>query len=140
VFISIPENLGENMSYSSFPYYPLSTSNEVNKLVDNIMKTYKIDNKQTQYVSHFTDTSAVYKISAPGYAKSDLSIDFVDDALHITSTTENDFGSKLDVKILVKHKKNFDFEKMSAVYLDGVLKLTVPLLKEQKNTFKVQII
>jgi HSP20 family protein len=91
-----------------------------------------------------TDTDLVIEMAAPGMNKKDFKVEIVEDQLHIAYSHESE--KKTDSKNQWRNEFNFESferyftlptivksEEISATYIDGILRITVPKKEEARR-------
>ena len=114
-------------------------------------KAAKIENIWMPAVNEKEDEKAYYvEVDLPGVKKEDINIEVKDNLLVISGERkfkkeENDKGYRRVESFFGKFERRFtlpadaDVENIEAKVEDGVLKLTIPKVKEQENVKKIEI-
>ncbi|MRI84211.1 MAG: heat-shock protein Hsp20 [Nitratiruptor sp.] len=122
-----------------------------NALVPSLVSKGKVENIWVPAVNEKEDEKAYYlEIDLPGVKKEDINIEIQDNVLIISGERkfkkeEQDKGYKRVESFFGKFERRFtlppdaDVEKIEAKMEDGVLKLTIPKVQEQKNVKKIKI-
>jgi len=115
---------------------------------DEIEKRFFGNSSLSHFKTDIRDNETEYVLEAdlPGFKKEDIKIEINDDTLSIHAQRHSDFEKKDEQGNYIRCERSYgsysrsfntsgiDTDKISASYTDGVLKLTMPKMKELPKT------
>ncbi|GEO74085.1 molecular chaperone (small heat shock protein) [Levilactobacillus namurensis DSM 19117] len=138
----------EMMNRNDDLFNPMNFFNEVGNLGRDLFNGN--DNPmKTDVVEH--DKDYVVTAEMPGFKKDDIHVDYRDETLRISGSTNVDQATKDDQGRILRQERssqnvsrafylpNVDLKKVNATYTNGILTLTLPKEAESEDHHKISI-
>ena len=115
------------MSYLINPYY----------LLEEVFQSPTHHHRYSPIRVNENDQQIIINIDAPGFPKSDVSIEYTDNIVSISTASTDDKDPSYRPIHYQKQLPNIDFKKGTAELKDGVLTITLPILQPSVDTLRI---